>query len=58
MRCVTLEDAAVQLAFARRVVIVPGYGMAAAQAQQAVRELAEQIEARGGEVRYAVHPVA
>ena len=58
VRCVTLEDAAVQLAFARRVVIVPGYGMAAAQAQQAVRELAEQIEARGGEVRYAVHPVA
>jgi NAD(P) transhydrogenase subunit beta len=58
VRSVTPEDAAVQLAYARTVVVVPGYGMAVAQAQHAVRELAEQIEKRGGEVRYAIHPVA
>ena len=52
------EDAAMQLAYARTVVVVPGYGMAVAQAQHAVRELAEQIEKRGGEVKYAIHPVA
>jgi len=40
------------------VVIVPGYGMAVAQSQHQVRELAEQIEARGGTVKYAIHPVA
>jgi NAD(P) transhydrogenase subunit beta len=52
------EDAAVMLAYANRVMIVPGYGLAVAQAQHAVRELAELLERRGAEVRYAVHPVA
>ena len=52
------EDAAVQLAYARLVVIVPGYGLAVAQAQHQVRELAELIEKQGGDVRYAIHPVA
>ena len=52
------EDAAVQLAYARFVIIVPGYGLAVAQAQHQVRELADLIEKRGGEVKYAVHPVA
>jgi len=55
---ISAEDAAVQLAYARNVVVVPGYGMAVAQAQHQVRELAELIEKRGGEVRYAIHPVA
>ena len=55
---ISAEDAAVQLAYASNVVVVPGYGMAVAQAQHQVRELAELIEKRGGEVRYAVHPVA
>jgi NAD(P) transhydrogenase subunit beta len=55
---ISAEDAAVQLAYASNVVIVPGYGMAVAQAQHQVRELAELIERRGGEVRYAIHPVA
>jgi H+-translocating NAD(P) transhydrogenase subunit beta len=55
---ITPEDAALQLAYARLVVVVPGYGMAVAQAQHQVRELAELIEKKGGEVRYAIHPVA
>ena len=58
VRSVTVDDAAIQLAYARSVIIVPGYGMAVAQAQHQVRELAEQIEKRGGEVKYAIHPVA
>jgi NAD(P) transhydrogenase subunit beta len=58
VRSVTPEDAAIQLAFARSVIVVPGYGMAVAQAQHAVRELADLIEKNGGEVRYAIHPVA
>ena len=58
MREVTAEDAAMQLAYAQRVIIVPGYGMAVAQSQHQVRELAELIEKRGGDVRYAIHPVA
>ena len=53
-----VEDAALQLAYARLVIVVPGYGMAVAQAQHQVRELAELIEKRGGEVKYAIHPVA
>jgi NAD(P) transhydrogenase subunit beta len=58
MREISLEDAAVQLAFANRVVFVPGYGLATAQAQHAVRELAELLEDRGVTVKYAIHPVA
>jgi H+-translocating NAD(P) transhydrogenase subunit beta len=57
-RSISPEDAALQLAYASLVVIVPGYGMAVAQSQHQVRELAEQIEARGGTVKYAIHPVA
>ena len=55
---ITAEDAAVQLAFAQKVIVVPGYGMAVSQAQHQVRELAELVEKKGGEVRYAIHPVA
>jgi NAD(P) transhydrogenase subunit beta len=58
VRQVTAEDAAVQLAYARLVIVVPGYGLAVAQAQHLVRELADQVEKRGGEVKYAIHPVA
>jgi len=58
VRSISAEDAAIQLAYAQRVIIVPGYGMAVAQAQHQVRELAELIEKRGGEVKYAIHPVA
>ena len=58
VRSVSGEDAAIQLAYAQQVIIVPGYGMAVAQAQHQVRELAELIERRGGEVKYAIHPVA
>ncbi len=58
MREITLDDAAMQLAFASRVVFVPGYGLATAQAQHAVRELAEMLEGRGVTVKYAIHPVA
>jgi NAD(P) transhydrogenase subunit beta len=57
-REVTAEDAAVMLAYAQRVVVVPGYGLAVAQAQHAVRELADLLEARGVDVKYAIHPVA
>ncbi len=52
------EDAAIKLAYADSVVIVPGYGMAVAQAQHSVKEMANQLEARGVEVNYAIHPVA
>ncbi len=58
MREINIEDAAMQLAFASRVVFVPGYGLATAQAQHAVRELAEMLESRGVTVKYAIHPVA
>ena len=57
-RSITPEDAAVQLAYASSVVIIPGYGMAVAQAQHVCRELMELIEKKGGEVKYAIHPVA
>ena len=57
-RQTTAEDAAVQLAYAKTVVVVPGYGLAVAQAQHVVRELADLVEKRGGEVKYAIHPVA
>ena len=58
VRSTSAADAAIQLAYANLVVIVPGYGMAVAQAQHAVRELAKALEARGVEVNYAIHPVA
>ena len=58
MREVKAEDVAVQLAYANQVIFVPGYGMATAQAQHSVRELANILEARGVTVKYAIHPVA
>jgi H+-translocating NAD(P) transhydrogenase subunit beta len=58
IREVSVDDAAIQLAYASKVVIVPGYGLAVAQAQHGVRELADLLEARGIEVSYAIHPVA
>jgi H+-translocating NAD(P) transhydrogenase subunit beta len=57
-REVTAEDCAVMLAYASRVVIVPGYGLAVAQAQHGVRELADLLERRGVDVKYGIHPVA
>src|SRR6266567_9227722 len=58
VRSGTPEDLATLLAYSRRVIIVPGYGLAVAQAQHAVRELAELLEKRGVEVTYAINPVA
>jgi NAD(P) transhydrogenase subunit beta len=58
VRATTPDDVAVMLAYAKRVVIVPGYGLAVAQAQHDVRSLADLLEARGVEVAYAIHPVA
>jgi NAD(P) transhydrogenase subunit beta len=58
VRSTTAEDVAIQVAYARLVVIAPGYGMAVAQAQHAVRELERALEAKGVEVEFAVHPVA
>ena len=52
------DDVAIQLAYASHVIIVPGYGLAVAQAQHAVRELAELLESKGVDVKYAIHPVA
>jgi H+-translocating NAD(P) transhydrogenase subunit beta len=52
------SDVAIQLAYASRVAVVPGYGLAVAQAQHTVRELAKELEKRGVEVSYAIHPVA
>ena len=58
VRSASAEDVAVMLAYAHKVVFVPGYGMAVAQAQHDVRALADVLEARGVEVSYAIHPVA
>ena len=58
VRTLGMDDAAIQLAYAQSVIIVPGYGLAVAQAQHAVRELAELLEDRGVTVFYAIHPVA
>jgi NAD(P) transhydrogenase subunit beta len=54
----TVEDAVAMLEDARLVIIVPGYGLAVAQAQHAVKELADALNARGTDVKFAVHPVA
>ena len=58
VRAIQADDAAIQLAYAQKVIIVPGYGLAAAQAQHQVAELAAVLEERGVEVGYAIHPVA
>jgi len=58
VRATSAQDVAIQLSYARLVVIAPGYGMAVAQAQHAVRELERALEAKGVEVKYAIHPVA
>jgi proton-translocating NAD(P)+ transhydrogenase subunit beta len=58
VRSATAEDVAVMLAYARKVVFVPGYGLAVAQAQHDVRALADLLEAKGVDVSYAIHPVA
>ena len=58
VRQTSADDAAVQLAYAKSVIVIPGYGLAVAQAQHLVRELADLVEKKGGEVKYAIHPVA
>jgi NAD(P) transhydrogenase subunit beta len=58
VRSTSAADAAVQMAYASQVVIVPGYGMAVAQAQHAVREMTKLLEDKGVEVKFAIHPVA
>jgi NAD(P) transhydrogenase subunit beta len=55
---INADDAAIQLAYASKVIIVPGYGLAAAQAQHEAQALAELLESRGVDVSYAIHPVA
>jgi len=58
VRSINIEEAAMMLAYARLVIIVPGYGMAAAQAQHAVQSLSQELEKRGVNVKFAIHPVA
>jgi len=58
VRSTSAQDVAIQLAYARLVVVAPGYGMAVAQAQHAVRELERALEHKGVEVKFAIHPVA
>jgi NAD(P) transhydrogenase subunit beta len=58
VRRTSASDAAIQMSYARQVVVVPGYGMAVAQAQHAVREMAKELEHKGVAVYYAIHPVA
>jgi H+-translocating NAD(P) transhydrogenase subunit beta len=58
VRPIAADDAAIQLAYAQKIIIVPGYGLAAAQAQHQLAELASVLEQRGIEVSYAIHPVA
>ena len=58
VRSTSAQDVAIQLSYARQVVIAPGYGMAVAQAQHAVRELERALEGKGVEVKFAIHPVA
>jgi len=58
VRATSADDVAVMLAYAKRVVVVPGYGLAVAQAQHEVRQLADLLESKGVDVKYAIHPVA
>jgi len=58
VRAVSADDVAAMLTYANQVIVVPGYGMAVAQAQHSIRELADQLEKKGVEVKYAIHPVA
>ncbi|HTD33709.1 MAG TPA: NAD(P)(+) transhydrogenase (Re/Si-specific) subunit beta, partial [Candidatus Elarobacter sp.] len=58
VRSVSADDVAAMLSYANEVIVVPGYGMAVAQAQHSIRELADQLEKKGVEVKYAIHPVA
>jgi NAD(P) transhydrogenase subunit beta len=58
MHATNIEDVAIKLAYARQAVFVPGYGMATAQAQHVLRQLADTLEQRGVTVKYAIHPVA
>ncbi len=58
VRSTSPDDVAIQLAYANKVVVVPGYGMAVAQAQHAVRELTDELDKRGVDVKFAIHPVA
>ena len=58
VKATSAADAAIQMAYANQVIVVPGYGLAVAQAQHAVKEMANLLEARGVEVKYAIHPVA
>jgi len=58
VRRLSAEDAAIQLAYASKVIVVPGYGLAAAQAQQEVRQLSDLLQAHGVQVLFAIHPVA
>ncbi len=58
MKEIGLEDAAALMAYAGKVIIVPGYGMAVAQAQHKIKELMDELEKRGVEVKFAIHPVA
>jgi H+-translocating NAD(P) transhydrogenase subunit beta len=58
VRSIGVDDVAIQLAYAQSVIVVPGYGLAVAQAQHAVRELADLLEEKGVDVKYAIHPVA
>jgi NAD(P) transhydrogenase subunit beta len=58
VKSTSASDAAIQMAYAAQVIVVPGYGMAVAQAQHAVKDMAKLLEAKGVEVKYAIHPVA
>lgn len=58
VRSTSAADAAIQMAYAEKVIVVPGYGLAVAQAQHAIKEMAKLLEAKGVEVTYAIHPVA
>jgi NAD(P) transhydrogenase subunit beta len=58
VKSTSAADAAIQMAYANQVIVVPGYGLAVAQAQHAVKEMADLLESKGVEVKYAIHPVA